>query len=122
MVPVDNARYALNAANARWGSLYDAFYGTDVIEDDNGCEKATSYNPKRGEKVIEKGRMLLDQVTPLEKGNWTEVSGFSIEKGNLTIHLLDKSKTTLQNKEKFIGYKGTKEKPTIILLKIIIYI
>lgn len=117
VVPVDNARYALNAANARWGSLYDAFYGTDVIEDDNGCEKATSYNPKRGEKVIEKGRMLLDQVTPLEKGNWTEVSGFSIEKGNLTIHLLDKSKTTLQNKEKFIGYKGTKEKPTIILLK-----
>lgn len=117
VVPVDNARYALNAANARWGSLYDAFYGTDVIEDDNGCEKATSYNPKRGGKVIEKGRMLLDQVTPLEKGNWTEVSGFSIEKGNLIIHLLNKIKTTLQNKEKFIGYKGTKEKPTIILLK-----
>ena len=117
VVPVDNARYALNAANARWGSLYDAFYGTDVIDDDDGCVKSTSYNPKRGKKVIEKGRILLDQVVPLEKGNWSEASSFLIEKGNLIIHLLDKTKTTLQNKEKFIGYNGTKEKPTTILLK-----
>ena len=117
VVPIDNARYALNAANARWGSLYDAFYGTDVINDDDDCVKTTSYNPKRGKKVIEKGRILLDQVVPLEKGNWSEASSFLIEKGNLIIHLLDKTKTTLQNKEKFIGYNGTKEKPTTILLK-----
>ena len=117
VVPVDNARYALNAANARWGSLYDAFYGTDVIADDNGCEKTKSYNPKRGAKVIEKGRVFLNQILALEKGDWNEAASFSVEKGNLTIHLSDKSKTNLKNKEKFIGYSGTKENPDKILLK-----
>ena len=117
VVPVDNARYALNAANARWGSLYDAFYGTDVVADDNGCEKTKSYNPKRGAKVIEKGRVFLNQILALEKGDWNEAESFSVEKGNLTIHLSDKSKTNLKNKEKFIGYSGTKENPDKILLK-----
>ena len=117
VVPVDNARYALNAANARWGSLYDAFYGTDVVADDNGCEKTKSYNPKRGVKVIEKGRVFLNQILALEKGDWNEAASFSVEKGNLTIHLSDKSKTNLKNKEKFIGYSGTKENPDKILLK-----
>ena len=117
VVPVDNARYALNAANARWGSLYDAFYGTDVVADDNGCEKTKSYNPKRGAKVIEKGRVFLNQILALEKGDWNEAASFSVEKGNLTIHLSDKSKTNLKNKEKFIGYSGTKENPDKILLK-----
>ena len=116
-MPVDNARYALNAANARWGSLYDAFYGTDVVADDNGCEKTKSYNPKRGAKVIEKGRVFLNQILALEKGDWNEAASFSVEKGNLTIHLSDKSKTNLKNKEKFIGYSGTKENPDKILLK-----
>ena len=117
VVPVDNAKYALNAANARWGSLYDAFYGTDVVADDNGCEKTKSYNPKRGAKVIEKGRVFLNQILALEKGDWNEAASFSVEKGNLTIHLSDKSKTNLKNKEKFIGYSGTKENPDKILLK-----
>ena len=117
VVPVDNARYALNAANARWGSLYDAFYGTDVVADDNGCEKTKSYNPKRGAKVIEKGRVFLNQILALEKGDWNEAASFSVEKGNLTINLSDKSKTNLKNKEKFIGYSGTKENPDKILLK-----
>ena len=117
VVPVDNARYALNAANARWGSLYDAFYGTDVVADDNGCEKTKSYNPKRGAKVIEKGRVFLNQILALEKGDWNEAVSFSVEKGNLTINLSDKSKTNLKNKEKFIGYSGTKENPDKILLK-----
>lgn len=117
VVPVDNARYALNAANARWGSLYDAFYGTDVVADDNGCKKTKSYNPKRGAKVIEKGRVFLNQILALEKGDWNEAASFSVEKGNLTIHLSDKSKTNLKNKEKFIGYSGTKENPDKILLK-----
>jgi malate synthase len=117
VVPVDNARYALNAANARWGSLYDAFYGTDVVANDNGCEKTKSYNPKRGAKVIEKGRVFLNQILALEKGDWNEAASFSVEKGNLTIHLSDKSKTNLKNKEKFIGYSGTKENPDKILLK-----
>ena len=117
VVPVDNARYALNAANARWGSLYDAFYGTDVVADDDGCEKTKSYNPKRGAKVIEKGRIFLNQILTLEKGNWNEAVSFSIEKENLIIHLADKSKTNLKNKEKFIGYSGTKENPDKILLK-----
>ncbi len=117
VVPVDNARYALNAANARWGSLYDAFYGTDVVADDNGCEKTKSYNPKRGAKVIEKGRVFLNQILALEKGDWNEAASFSVEKGNLTIHLSYKSKTNLKNKEKFIGYSGTKENPDKILLK-----
>jgi malate synthase len=117
VVPVDNARYALNAANARWGSLYDAFYGTDVVADDDGCEKTKSYNPKRGAKVIEKGRIFLNQILTLEKGNWNEAVSFSIEKENLIIHLADKSKTNLKNKEKFIGYSGAKENPDKILLK-----
>ncbi len=117
VVPVDNARYALNAANARWGSLYDAFYGTDVVADNDGCEKTKSYNPKRGAKVIEKGRVFLNQILALEKGDWNEAASFSVEKGNLTIHLSDKSKTNLKNKEKFIGYSGTKENPDKILLK-----
>ena len=117
VVPIDNARYALNAANARWGSLYDALYGTDAISDENGCEKLKSYNPKRGKKVIDSGRDFLNQIAPLDKGNWKDVSGFLIENGNLTIHLSDQSKTQLKNKEKFIGYVGDKNKPSSILLK-----
>ena len=117
VVPIDNARYALNAANARWGSLYDALYGTDAISNEKGLEKTKTYNPKRGTEVIKKGRELLSHIAPLEKGDWDDAIQFSIEKGNLVIHLSDKSKTNLKNKEKFIGYNGAKEAPTSILLK-----
>ena len=117
VVPIDNSRYALNAANARWGSFYDALYGTDVISDENGCEKTKSYNPKRGKGVIENGRDFLNQIFPLEVGNWKKINELSIDNKNLVITLPDKSKTCLKNKEKFIGYVGEKNKPSSILLK-----
>src|SRR6056300_1190272 len=117
VVPIDNARYALNAANARWGSLYDAFYGTDVVRNEDGCEKTETYNPKRGEQVISKGRAFLNQIFSLEKQSWNEITSFEIENENLTIYLSDKTKTHLKNKEKFIGYNGEKKKPKSILLK-----
>ena len=117
VVPIDNSRYALNAANARWGSFYDALYGTDAISDENGCEKTKSYNPKRGKKVIENGRDFLNQIFPLEVGNWKEINELSINNKNLIITLPDKSKTCLKNREKFIGYVGEKNKPSSILLK-----
>src|SRR6056300_1469568 len=95
VVPIDNARYALNAANARWGSFYDALYGTDVISEDNGCEKTSSYNPKRGEKVIAKGRGFLDQNFQLETGNWIDVKSFSKNGSELEIVLDNGTKTGL---------------------------
>ncbi len=117
VVPVDNARYALNAANARWGSLYDALYGTDAISGEDGCEKTKLYNPKRGEQVIKKAKDLLNQILPLEQGNWNEVNNLYIEKSNLILELDNKNKTYLKNKEKFVGYNGPKENPSSILLK-----
>ena len=117
VVPIDNARYALNAANARWGSLYDAFYGTDVISEDNGCEKSGSYNPKRGEQVIAKGREFLDQNFQLETGSWSAVKGFAKDGNNLVIHLEGEAKTNLKDQSKFVGYIGDKSNPSSIFLK-----
>ncbi len=117
VVPVDNARYALNAANARWGSLYDALYGTDIISEEGGCEKKGPYNPKRGLKVIEFGRNFLNQVLPLENGSWADIVGFSLDKKDLNFNLKDKTKTTLKSKDKFIGYNGDRKNPSSILLK-----
>ncbi|MBT8149990.1 MAG: malate synthase G, partial [Gammaproteobacteria bacterium] len=85
VVPVKNARFALNAANARWGSLYDALYGTDAIPETDGAERRGPYNPDRGEKVIAFGRKLLDEVAPLEEGSHAEVSGYAIL-GGLQAH------------------------------------
>ena len=79
VVPVDNARYVLNAANARWKSLYDALYGTDVISEDKDVNKGKGYNPERGNKVIEYVRNLLDKISPLENGSWRETSKIKIE-------------------------------------------
>ena len=87
VVPIDNARYALNAANARWGSLYDALYGTDIISEKNGCEKSNVYNPKRGTRVIELAREFLNVNFNLENGSWDEAKTFSLEGGNLKIQL-----------------------------------
>jgi malate synthase len=109
VVPVLNARFALNAANARWGSLYDALYGTDVIPESDGAEQAAGsgggYNPVRGDKVIAYARDFLDRAVPLESGSWTDVSGIQIDDGQLQIAVGDGS-TGLASPEKFVGYTG----------------
>jgi len=117
VVPVMNARFALNAANARWGSLYDALYGTDVISEEDGAEKAGAYNPKRGAKVIEFSKKFLDENIPLSKGSYKDVTAFQILDGKLQITLSDQTQTTIEDDSKFIGYVGTTENPTGILLK-----
>ncbi len=106
VVPVLNARFALNASNARWGSLYDALYGTDVIPETDGAEKGSSYNRVRGEKVIAFARTFLDEATPLEAGSWADATGLSIEDGRLQIALGDEQSTGLAAPEQFAGYSG----------------
>jgi len=116
VVPVDNARYVLNAANARWRSLYDALYGTDVISEDKDVNKGKGYNPERGNKVIEYVRNLLDKISPLENGSWKEISKIKIEDNNLVLVVKNKNQT-LKNKNQFIGFDGEKENPKSILIK-----
>jgi malate synthase len=111
VVPVLNARFALNAANARWGSLYDALYGTDVIGEDDGAEKTSEYNKVRGDKVIAYARGFLDEAVPLESGSWADVTGLSVEDGALQIALGDGKSTALADPEKFIGYTGELGQP-----------
>ncbi len=117
VVPIDNARYALNAANARWGSLYDAFYGTDVISEENGCEKTGRYNPKRGDKVIAKGRDFLDKNFQLESGSWANIKKLEKDGADLIVNLENDTKTKLKDKSKFKGYIGDKNNPSSIFLK-----
>ena len=117
VVPVLNARYALNAANARWGSLYDALYGTDVIAETEGCEKGKAYNPKRGAKVIEYARNVLDRTAPLRKGSHADSVNYRVKAGKLAIKLADGSNTSLQNPEQFIGFQGEEKAPTSVLLQ-----
>jgi malate synthase len=105
VVPVTIARFALNAANARWGSLYDALYGTDVIPEADGAEQGTSYNKVRGDKVIAYAREFLDQAVPLETGSWTDVTGLSIVDGHLQI-ATGAGATALASPDKFVGYSG----------------
>jgi malate synthase len=105
VVPIDNARYAINAANARWGSLYDSLYGTDVIPETNKATRSSSYNPIRGNKVIEYAKNFLDETFPLINGSWKDVLKISV------------NSLSLKNKAQLIGYNGTKEKPSSILLK-----
>src|SRR6201999_1984606 len=107
VVPILNARFALNAANARWGSLYDALYGTDVIPEDDGAEKAQAgYNPVRGDKVIAYGRKFLDDAVPLASGKWSEATGLKIDDGQLLITLGDGLSAGLATPEQFVGYTG----------------
>jgi len=108
VVPVSNARFALNAANARWGSLYDAFYGTDLIPETDGCEKGDRFNPKRGEKVIARAAEFLDRVFPLANGKHLDVSAYEIDRSAdpvvLRVTLIGGAVTELKRKEQFAGF------------------
>ncbi|MBH0062527.1 malate synthase G [Pseudoalteromonas sp. NZS71] len=117
VVPVSNARFALNAANARWGSLYDALYGTDVLSEDDGAEKGNSYNPVRGFKVMAYARQFLDKALPLTNGSHIESTNYSVVDGALLITLRDSSQTTLADPSQLIGYQGEAQNPTVVLLK-----
>ncbi len=110
VVPILNARFALNAANARWGSLYDALYGTDVIGEDDGAEKGRGYNKIRGDKVIAYARGFLDAAVPLASGSWTDVTGLSVVEGELEIAQGDQV-TGLADPDKFVGYTGELGQP-----------
>lgn len=115
VVPILNARFALNAANARWGSLYDALYGTDVIPESDGAEKGTSYNKVRGDKVIAYARKFLDDSVPLSAGSYADATGFTVEDGQLVVSLGDSS-SGLADPGQFAGYTGAAEAPTSVLL------
>ena len=117
VVPVMNARFALNAANARWGSLYDALYGTDMISEDGGAERGGAYNPVRGDKVIEFSKNFMNENFPLSNGTYQEIAAFQINDGNLEITLKDQTKVTLADNDKFVGYSGDVENPSGILMK-----
>ena len=116
VVPVKNARFALNAANARWGSLYDALYGTDVISDEGGAEKGGAYNPKRGAKVIAWARDFLDNYFPLASGSHKDSTGYAIEDGKLVVSL-GSEKTGLKDESQLQGYLGDAAAPTGVLVK-----
>ncbi len=116
VVPILNARYALNAANARWGSLYDALYGTDAISEEGGAEKGKGYNPVRGTKVIAFARNLLDQAAPLEGASHKEATGYRVEGGKLVVALSHGATTGLQDPAKFLGFQGDAAAPTSVLL------
>ena len=116
VVPVMNARYALNAANARWGSLYDALYGTDAVSEDGGAERTGGYNPARGAKVIAWARAFLDKAAPLAAGSHADATRYTVKDGRLAIATAA-GETGLANPERFVGYNGPADAPTGILLK-----
>ena len=116
VVPILNARYALNAANARWGSLYDALYGTDVISEGNGCAKGPGYNEKRGAKVIEYARYVLDRTVPLKKGSHIDATGYAVVKGALVVSLTGGKTSALADPKQFVGYQGEAAHPSSVLL------
>ena len=117
VVPVKNARYALNATNARWGSLYDALYGTDVIPEEGEAEQGSAYNPVRGAKVIAYGRAFLDEIAPLRDGSHADAVDYSVDGGQLKVALNDGRSTGLKQLEKFAGYNGRVDAPAEILLR-----
>lgn len=116
VVPILNARFALNAANARWGSLYDALYGTDVISDDDGAQPGARYNPVRGERVIAYAKGFLDDVVGLGSGNYTDAVRFLVSDGELEVALADGDVTGLADPGQFAGYTGSPDAPDSVLL------
>ena len=117
VVPITNARYALNAANARWGSLYDALYGTDALSEADGAEKGTGYNPVRGAQVIAYARHVLDRTAPLKKGSHVDASGYCVVAGALVVTLTSGASTALKKAAQFIGYQGDAAAPSAVLLQ-----
>ncbi|WP_034996503.1 malate synthase G [Beijerinckia mobilis] len=117
VVPGSNARYALNAANARWGSLYDALYGTDAIPETDGAERGKGFNPTRGARVVAKAKQILDQSFPLEGLSYTNIKSFRIEGGALKATSLDGKSVGLASADQFVAFTGSAEAPTTILLR-----
>jgi malate synthase len=117
VVPVMNARFALNAANARWGSLYDALYGTDMISEEGDASRAGAYNPMRGEKVIEFAKNFLDENFVLSNGSYADVNSFTIKSGSLEVGLTNGDTASLKNTNQFCGYQGSADQPSGVLLK-----
>ena len=116
VVPVSNARYALNAANARWGSLYDALYGTDVIPDSGATAKGTAFSFERAKAVIARGREFLDSAFPLERGSHADSTAYTVRDGRLHVQLED-GESGLEDPAQFRGYQGPAEAPTTVLLR-----
>jgi malate synthase len=120
VVPITNARYALNAANARWGSLYDALYGTDALDERDGATKfgpmGEPYNPLRGAKVIEYARHVLDRTAPLAKGSHVDATGYTVQGGALAVTLKDGRTVGLKTPRQFVGYQGEAAAPSSVLL------
>ena len=116
VVPINNARYALNAANARWGSLYDALYGTDAINEDRGAERRDAYNPVRGARVIAEAKAVLDLAAPLVAGSHASAAHYKVESRQLVVSLIGGGETSLKNPGQLDGYRGTPSDPSLVLL------
>ncbi|MGB6105076.1 MAG: malate synthase G [Pusillimonas sp.] len=117
VVPITNARYALNAANARWGSLYDALYGTDAISEDDGATRAGGYNPIRGAKVVAFARSFLDNSIPLASGSHSDAKSYAVHDGKLQVALGDGQQAALADPELFLGYRGDAAQPEALVFK-----